>query len=99
MEPTQQDYTSEGIERVPLSQFTEKAYLDYPMYVILDRALGRCAGRDTAGQHRGRRRHRTQSQRECFAAFHDVVAPDRDLDLFLLARRTGKRNSASWIRA
>ncbi len=33
------DYTSEGIERVPLSQFTEKAYLDYAMYVILDRAL------------------------------------------------------------
>ncbi|MEJ2694534.1 MAG: DNA gyrase subunit A, partial [Candidatus Thiodiazotropha sp.] len=29
----------EGIERVPLSQYTEKAYLDYSMYVILDRAL------------------------------------------------------------
>jgi topoisomerase-4 subunit A len=29
----------DGIERVPLSQFTEKAYLDYSMYVILDRAL------------------------------------------------------------
>ena len=27
------------IERLPLSQFTEKAYLDYSMYVILDRAL------------------------------------------------------------
>jgi topoisomerase-4 subunit A len=27
------------IERKPLSQFTEKAYLDYSMYVILDRAL------------------------------------------------------------
>jgi topoisomerase-4 subunit A len=26
-------------ERVPLSEFTEKAYLDYSMYVILDRAL------------------------------------------------------------
>jgi topoisomerase-4 subunit A len=39
MESTEQDYTSEGIERVPLSQFTEKAYLDYAMYVILDRAL------------------------------------------------------------
>jgi topoisomerase-4 subunit A len=34
-----QDYTSEGIERIPLRQFTEKAYLDYSMYVILDRAL------------------------------------------------------------
>ncbi len=29
----------EGIERVPLGQFTEKAYLDYSMYVVLDRAL------------------------------------------------------------
>jgi len=34
-----QDYTSEGIERIPLSHFTEQAYLDYSMYVILDRAL------------------------------------------------------------
>ncbi len=29
----------EGVERLPLYQFTEKAYLDYSMYVILDRAL------------------------------------------------------------
>jgi topoisomerase IV subunit A len=29
----------EGIERQPLGTFTEKAYLDYSMYVILDRAL------------------------------------------------------------
>jgi topoisomerase IV subunit A len=29
----------EGIERLPLAEFTEKAYLDYSMYVILDRAL------------------------------------------------------------
>ncbi|MFZ5594398.1 MAG: DNA topoisomerase IV subunit A [Pseudomonadota bacterium] len=29
----------EGIERQPLKVFTEKAYLDYSMYVILDRAL------------------------------------------------------------
>ncbi len=29
----------EGVEREPLHQFTEKAYLDYSMYVILDRAL------------------------------------------------------------
>ena len=33
------DYTPEGIERLPMRQFTEKAYLDYSMYVILDRAL------------------------------------------------------------
>ena len=30
---------SEGLERLPLKDFTEKAYLDYSMYVILDRAL------------------------------------------------------------
>jgi topoisomerase-4 subunit A len=29
----------EGVERLPLKNFTEKAYLDYSMYVILDRAL------------------------------------------------------------
>jgi len=29
----------EGIERLPMRAFTEKAYLDYSMYVILDRAL------------------------------------------------------------
>ncbi len=28
-----------GIEHLPLQEFTEKAYLDYSMYVILDRAL------------------------------------------------------------
>ncbi len=26
-------------EKLPLSEFTEQAYLDYSMYVILDRAL------------------------------------------------------------
>lgn len=31
--------TLENIERIPLQVFTEKAYLDYSMYVILDRAL------------------------------------------------------------
>jgi topoisomerase-4 subunit A len=29
----------ESVERIPLKDFTEKAYLDYSMYVILDRAL------------------------------------------------------------
>lgn len=29
----------EGVERLPLANFSEKAYLDYSMYVILDRAL------------------------------------------------------------
>ncbi|BAO44127.1 DNA topoisomerase IV subunit A [Thiolapillus brandeum] len=32
-------YTEEGTERIRLAEFTEKAYLDYSMYVILDRAL------------------------------------------------------------
>jgi topoisomerase-4 subunit A len=34
-----QELNFEGIERLPLGVFTEKAYLDYSMYVILDRAL------------------------------------------------------------
>jgi topoisomerase-4 subunit A len=34
-----QELNFEGIERQPLRTFTEKAYLDYSMYVILDRAL------------------------------------------------------------
>jgi len=29
----------EGVEQMPLKEYTEKAYLDYSMYVILDRAL------------------------------------------------------------
>ena len=29
----------EGVEKRPLKEYTEKAYLDYSMYVILDRAL------------------------------------------------------------
>ena len=33
----------EGIEKRPLKVFTEKAYLDYSMYVILDRALPQLA--------------------------------------------------------
>lgn len=32
-------YNHEGLERMPLHVFSEKAYLDYSMYVILDRAL------------------------------------------------------------
>ncbi len=33
------ELTVEGTETLPLHTFTEKAYLDYSMYVILDRAL------------------------------------------------------------
>lgn len=33
------EISREGVERLPLKIFTEKAYLDYSMYVILDRAL------------------------------------------------------------
>jgi topoisomerase IV subunit A len=35
----EQELNFEGIEQVPLAAFTEKAYLDYSMYVVLDRAL------------------------------------------------------------
>ncbi|MFT3904885.1 MAG: DNA topoisomerase IV subunit A [Steroidobacteraceae bacterium] len=35
----EQDLNFEGVEKRPLATFTEKAYLDYSMYVILDRAL------------------------------------------------------------
>ena len=41
MKPGELDF--EGIERRPLKAFTEKAYLDYSMYVILDRALPQLA--------------------------------------------------------
>lgn len=34
-----QELNFEGIEKLPLREFTERAYLDYSMYVILDRAL------------------------------------------------------------
>ena len=37
--PENQELNFEGVERQPLRTFTEKAYLDYSMYVILDRAL------------------------------------------------------------
>ena len=33
------DITHDGVERQPLRQFTENAYLNYSMYVIMDRAL------------------------------------------------------------
>ncbi len=33
------DMSMEGVEQKPLQEFTEQAYLDYAMYVILDRAL------------------------------------------------------------
>jgi topoisomerase-4 subunit A len=39
----EQELDFEGIERRPLKAFTEKAYLDYSMYVILDRALPQLA--------------------------------------------------------
>ncbi len=36
---SQSELELDGIEKLPLSEFTERAYLDYSMYVILDRAL------------------------------------------------------------
>jgi len=38
-----QELNFDGVERQPLKTFTEKAYLDYSMYVILDRALPQLA--------------------------------------------------------
>lgn len=35
----QNELNLEGVESVPIASFAEKAYLDYSMYVILDRAL------------------------------------------------------------
>ena len=39
MTPETGELNFEGIEKQALKEFTEKAYLDYSMYVILDRAL------------------------------------------------------------
>jgi topoisomerase-4 subunit A len=36
---SQSELEFESIEKLPLAEFTERAYLDYSMYVILDRAL------------------------------------------------------------
>lgn len=36
---TDADYTMDNVEQVPLRRFTEEAYLNYSMYVIMDRAL------------------------------------------------------------
>jgi topoisomerase-4 subunit A len=36
---TQNELNFEGVERLPLKTFAEKSYLEYSMYVILDRAL------------------------------------------------------------
>lgn len=33
------DYSMDGVEQQPLRRFTEEAYLNYSMYVIMDRAL------------------------------------------------------------
>ena len=33
------EYSPDGVEQVPLRRFTEEAYLNYSMYVIMDRAL------------------------------------------------------------
>ena len=49
-------YNAEGVEQLALRQFTEKAYLDYSMYVILDRALpyiGDGLKPQEMGAHRG----------------------------------------------
>ena len=35
----QNELNLEGVEQLALKEYAEKAYLDYSMYVILDRAL------------------------------------------------------------
>ncbi|MGO9623140.1 MAG: DNA gyrase subunit A, partial [Steroidobacteraceae bacterium] len=35
----EQELNFDGVEQEPLKSFAERAYLDYSMYVILDRAL------------------------------------------------------------
>ncbi|MGH8538601.1 MAG: DNA gyrase subunit A, partial [Gammaproteobacteria bacterium] len=37
--PESLEFNFDNIERRPLHEFSERAYLDYSMYVILDRAL------------------------------------------------------------
>ena len=37
--PESLEFNFDNTERQPLHAFTERAYLDYSMYVILDRAL------------------------------------------------------------
>jgi topoisomerase-4 subunit A len=39
MTSMQNSLNLEGVEQLPLKEYTEQAYLDYSMYVILDRAL------------------------------------------------------------
>ncbi|MDJ0739858.1 MAG: DNA topoisomerase IV subunit A [Gammaproteobacteria bacterium] len=39
MDQETSQFNDDGVEQLPLHRFTEKAYLDYSMYVILDRAL------------------------------------------------------------
>ncbi|NNM14033.1 MAG: hypothetical protein HKO58_06895, partial [Gammaproteobacteria bacterium] len=34
-----QELNFEGVEQLPVKDFAERSYLDYSMYVILDRAL------------------------------------------------------------
>ena len=59
--PTQPTLDFEGIERLPLRTFTEKAYLDYSMYVILDRALPHISDGLKPVQRRSTRNRRARS--------------------------------------
>ena len=62
-----QELNFEGIEKEPLKSFAERAYLDYSMYVILDRALPRVGRRAQAGaaaHHLCHERARARSGRQ-----------------------------------
>ena len=52
-----QELNFEGIEKEPLKTFAERAYLDYSMYVILDRALPHLGRRPEARAAAHRLRH------------------------------------------
>jgi len=41
----------EGVEQQPLKEYTEKAYLDYSMYVILDVSSDYPPGKNQRNQH------------------------------------------------
>ena len=47
--PESLEFNFDNVERRPLHEFSERAYLDYSMYVILDRALPHIGGRLETG--------------------------------------------------
>ncbi len=76
----QDELNFEGVEKQPLRTFTEKAYLDYSMYVILDRALPALSRRPEARaaphhlrDERARPRRRAQKHKKSARTVGDVI--------------------------